>query len=392
MVLTLVSIHTATACGPQSGTGLEAFAENVENIVENGRIEFTMIHSRYDTIAGTFEELSPPEGKRNLVSVHQLGESLYVLGGLNEDGNYLSTLESYDAATDSWNTRAPLPRPGLAFTAVAGNHLCTFAGFENIEQPLRREIDCYDPELDEWFEGPDLPEAYSSAFPIVHGGRIYLFGGTDAELHFFDTAWSYAPNENVWREEKSLPEGRAFMGVQSVGESIVVVGGFSAATFGPDKAEDQVTYIYDPVARAWATGPGMPNSRGLYGLDEVAGRLAVFFGVTDGPLVEFFDVATREWREGTDPPELPDGGVYTYTKHDERMYLFAVADAVASNSISSSGSLLRYDPETDEWEQVAKRSSSELDALFSSVPLNDGIHFVGAHTRFTTVPKAEPFQ
>lgn len=382
----------AVACGFEM-TLDEELLDDVEDILDETNVEFTMVHTRYEPSSQSFVELSPPPKKRNLFSAHSLAGRVYVLGGVNEDGNYVGDLESYDRQTDSWVSHTSWPRPGFAFSAVVGDHLCAFAGYQDFETPLRSEVDCYDPEADEWQAGPDLPEDYSSAYPAVLGGRIYLFGGTDADLTFFDSAWSYAPGESEWREQTPLPEGRAFMGVQAVSDKIYVIGGFDENTFDRDDDEarhDQMMYIYDPQGDSWSEGPGMPHGRALYGLDDVDGRLAVFFGVTDGPLVEFYDPESGVWSEGTDPPELPSGGVYTYAKHAEAMYLLAIADGASSSSLASSGSLFRYEPTGDKWAEVAERSDEHLDALFSGTSHDSGVHFVGAHTSISYDPDSDP--
>ena len=40
--------------------------------------------------------------------------TLYAVGGIDADGGLLATVEAYDFATNSWNTKAPFPSYGIA--------------------------------------------------------------------------------------------------------------------------------------------------------------------------------------------------------------------------------------------------------------------------------------
>jgi hypothetical protein len=124
----------------------------------------------------------------------------------------------------------------------------------------------------------------------------------------------------------------------------------------------------------------MPHSRALYGIDSVNGKLAVFFGITSGPLVELYDPAAGKWISGDDPPTLPSGGVYTYVKHAEQMHLFVIADQISIDKIGSSGALWRYDETMNLWSQVARRGSDKPDALFVGDSVGSQIYWVGAQT------------
>ncbi len=357
--------------------------EDLEDVVENADVRFEMHAIRLVPESKTYVAVSPPPTKRSLFRVHAVGGELLVLGGLDEDGRYVSTLEAYDPAADTWQERAPWPEAGFAWQLVVGERLCTVGGYQSLEDPIRTAVDCYHPATDTWVRGPEVPEAYSWFVPVAHGGKVYVLGGIDDELELMRSAWSFDPQTNVWTELAALPSGRAFMGVQPVGGKIYLTGGFSEATFSTAKEkepQDRDMLAYDPALDAWSLEPQMPHSRALYALDEVGGKLAVTFGITDGPLVELFDPATGQWTAGTDPPALPTFGVYSYAKHADAMHLLAVADQASPTALSSTGTTWRYDPVSDAWGIVATRDPEEPNALFLGQSVGGELFFVGART------------
>ncbi len=360
--------------------------DDVKAKMDEFDVEFTMVNSRYDATEGRFIERTPSIHKRNLFSTHTIDDKIYVIGGLNEDGNYVDTFERYDPETDTWEDLPPWSRPGFAYVLVVGRHLCAIGGYQNLKEPIRTGVDCYDVDEGSWSEAPDVPESYSSFAPVSLGGRVYVLGGSDSTLSLMSTSWIFNPRENAWSKGARMPSPRALAGVQAVGGKIYVTGGFGPKTFhlaeeDSDAPQDRGMLVYDPAADSWATAPDMPHARALYGLDGVDGMLTVFFGLTNGPLVEFYDPSTRKWRGGTDPEMLPSGGVYTYAKFDEKVHLLAVADGVTATSLESSGSLWRYDLEADQWAKIARREEG-TDALFQGAPTHDAIHWIGAHTLF----------
>ncbi|HEX2736497.1 MAG TPA: kelch repeat-containing protein [Polyangiaceae bacterium] len=377
-----LALFGAASCNldPEQKAALE---DEIKAVGDATDVEFTMVHTRYDAELGGFVELPAPPTKRNPTLVEELNGSLYVLGGLSQAGKYVSAVDRYDDATETWQSVAPWPRPGLAFSAQVNGYLCMFAGYENLDKPLRPEVDCYDSRKDEWFAGPDLPERYSSAYPTVHAGRIFIVGGSDDDLKPLRSVWSYAPGDAKWQKEIPLPEGRALMGVQAVADELYVYGGFTSDSFDPhatDADQSPALLVFDAKSNAWQPRATPRYSRALYGLADVRGKLAVFFGLTSGPLIELYDPAKDEWRDGADPPKPPNGGLYVYAQLDGELYLMAIADKANSTSVGSTNALWKFDSTKNVWAVVAKRGAQHQDAVFAGVQHLDGIHWIGAHT------------
>ncbi len=75
---------------------------------------------------------------RHSFAMAALGGKLYVAGGIDADGNVLSSVEEYDPAANRWTAKAPMPsaRVHLAMTAL-GDRLYALGGFDADRRPVR---------------------------------------------------------------------------------------------------------------------------------------------------------------------------------------------------------------------------------------------------------------
>lgn len=383
--LHLLLIFTLTwtiGCKKQVERIEEQYGDEINAAANSTKVEFTMVHTRFDSRLGRFVELSPPATKRNPTYVSDVDGKLLVFGGVDERGRYVSEVERYEDATDTWEQVARWPRPGIAFAFSVGHHLCTCGGYDDSEGLIRRELDCYDSRKDEWSEGPDLPLEYSSSYPAALDGRIYLAGGSDADLKPVASVWSYAPGESQWQREADLPEPRALMGVQAVGDKLYLIGGITSGRVRvfDTRPIDADLLVYDPRARDWRHLTPPAHSRALFGLAEVQGKLALYFGVTTGPEIELYDPATDTWMDGSPPPTPIDLGAYIPATLGGDLFTLALADRATRSSLSSSSVQWQYDGIADQWSKVAERGGEHQDAAFSVATHSAGLNYVGAHT------------
>jgi hypothetical protein len=367
--------------GESSAETLVDLEAQIEEQIENLDVEFSMVHTRFDSSTGEFTELTPPSVERNLLSAVLLGGDVYALGGLKEDGDYSNALERYDAASDTWEERSPRPRSGFAFDAVVSGLLCSVGGYLNLDEPIRREVECYDPSSDEWSSRQDVPSGYAEFVPVAADDLVFIPGGLDENGDPVDTNRVYDPASDEWSERAPLPFGFLLGGAVVLDGKIYLVGGFKVALQKDDEPASRDMLVYDIANDEWTLAPDMPNARALYGVDAVEGHVTAFFGLTEAgaPLVDFYDPAADAWFPGSDPPEPPDGGVYTYARHLGQMHLFTLASGTNGEGTTSNGELWRYSVTDDAWSVVGTRRQGE-DALFYGVSRGEQLHFVGAHT------------
>ncbi len=129
--------------------------------------------------------LAQPRGHLGVIA-HR--DTLYAIGGQlrhDTDPIDLPNVEAYDASTDSWHPRAPLPEGRSHFEAgifALGFHLAIAGGRANqSEDPTRHEatddILLYDPHADRWTTLTTLPAPLLGTAAFSLGPHLFLTGG-----------------------------------------------------------------------------------------------------------------------------------------------------------------------------------------------------------------------
>ena len=133
---------------------------------------------------------------------------IYAIGGKNNSGTVLATVEVYNPGKNSWSYVAPLPKALTEMSAVAdgGGHVYVFGGLDsagNISATVYR----YTISTNTWDSTPSPLHAATDGSAAVLGanGKIYVLGGTTAAGATANVE-SYNPTANTWTVETSLPK------------------------------------------------------------------------------------------------------------------------------------------------------------------------------------------
>src|SRR5262245_32084315 len=98
-----------------------------------------------------------PGGPRNEVALAAVGDKVFVVGG-HVGGNAVPQVDEYDPATETWKTRAPMPK-GLDHLGIAvlGGKIVTVGGFiGSVHRGAVADVYQYDPAADSWRALPSL--------------------------------------------------------------------------------------------------------------------------------------------------------------------------------------------------------------------------------------------
>ncbi len=116
-----------------------------------------------------------------------LNGTIYAIGGNDIVCNGFANVEAYDVNTNAWTSVAPLPQPqsNHAVVALAPDGRIYSAGGEigsNACQVPGASLFIYDPSVDSWTSGTDMPTGVIAAGPFGTGQNslLYVFGGIAA--------------------------------------------------------------------------------------------------------------------------------------------------------------------------------------------------------------------
>lgn len=202
----------------------------------------------YDPATDSWKALAPMPTPRGAGQAVALGGKLYVLGGAmsdkpgapgapiglgSPDQLVVGTVEAYDPATNTWQTRAPMPTPRNHFLAAAvggkiyavdgrtGSCFVTKSGSTDL-------VEAYDPAANAWaLVGRDLvPRGDDSGG--VHDGSIYVAGGEGQDFARKYTFWlveAFNPATGAWTRLPHMQVARHGFAAALVGNQLHVMGG-----------------------------------------------------------------------------------------------------------------------------------------------------------------------
>ena len=125
----------------------------------------------YDPATNTWETKTPMPTPRNYLEANVVGGKIYLIGGeaqqpLDEppQEHFSNVTEVYDPETDSWTTMAPIPTKVSAYaSAVVNNKIYIISGW-SANAPLSSQVQIFDPQINNWTMGEHIPT------PVAHHG------------------------------------------------------------------------------------------------------------------------------------------------------------------------------------------------------------------------------
>ncbi|NBC03825.1 MAG: hypothetical protein GVY20_09000 [Bacteroidetes bacterium] len=186
------------------------------------------------------------------------GNKFILLGGRG-----LKPIDIYDTQTNEWTEGAQPPFEIHHIQAVELDGLVYVVGAMTggwpYETPLSHIL-IYDPVLDKWGTGPEIPEnrRRGAAGTVVYDDKIYVAcgiinGHTSGWVSWLD---EFDPKTNLWRELPNAPRSRDHLHAAVVDDKLVVAGGRRSG-YGGGGFETTIseTNIYDFITGEWTELP-----------------------------------------------------------------------------------------------------------------------------------------
>ena len=228
---------------------------------------------------------------RDAVATTQTDGTIWIFGGIGGDGAVTAKHEGYDPAIDEWKGGDDLPVPVQHAMAVTwqGNPV-VIGGWKGTGTKKVATEQVWRVVNSRWVELPHLLQPRAAAAAAVVGDRIIVTGGVGSDGAVLNTTEVF--DGKSWTLGAPLPTPRQMLAGASDGKLVYAVGGTNG---GADLATVEA---YDPDAKTWTSLAALPAARSDLGVAIGDGRLVAVGGISSGQVlksVSMFDLATKTW-------------------------------------------------------------------------------------------------
>ena len=142
---------------------------------------------------------------RGGVAAASYANKLYAIGGRNSSNTYLSTVEIFDPLLNNWSNGPSLPNPFAYASAINGDNVLYIVGGaspSDSNQLLKLDVD-----TDQWVALEQMPTARHNLSTVWFNNRLWAIGGKKSGTKT-NVVESYDPVTNSWKTETPLLEAR----------------------------------------------------------------------------------------------------------------------------------------------------------------------------------------
>lgn len=244
--------------------------------------DFTTTLEVYDPATDTWEIKASLSGDREGAVAVEINGQLYVASGERYD---FSDIEIYDPATNSWSTG---PQHNTARWAAAGAingklYMAGGYGWGTIDIYLR----CYNPITNNWTFLATMPTARWGAASGVISGRLYVAGG-EHDGTYLTALEVYDPATDTWTTKADMPAAVGYASSGVINGRFYIAGGWNGSDFSDN------LYVYDPDSDTWTTESTIPSLRYEASAGVINDRLYIAGGYYGGYIshVDIYDPRT----------------------------------------------------------------------------------------------------
>ena len=198
----------------------------------------------------TWALVEPMTATREGPGVGALGGLLYAVGGRSDDGQTLPTVEAYDPATNTWDGEsiAPMLFPRHDFgVGVLGGVLYAVGGANGKAGTYLSSVEAYHPANNTWTLVAPMSVIRVGMGVGVLEGLLYAVGGHSIPtVGTLASVEAYNPATNRWTRVASMSAKRQDLGVGVLGGKLYAVGGFNLEDGYLASVE-----VYNPANDSW---------------------------------------------------------------------------------------------------------------------------------------------
>jgi serine/threonine-protein kinase PknK len=317
----------------------------------------------------------------------QVDGTIWVFGGIRSDGAVTALQEGYDPVIDSWKGGDDLPVAVQDAMAVnwQGNPV-VLGGFKTVGGKPVANDQVWRVVNSHWVELPRLLQPRAGAAAAVVGDHLVVTGGVDANGALLNTTEVF--DGTSWSLGAPIPTPRQQLAAASDGKLVYTVGGTTGDS-------DQVNVeAYDPVAKIWTTLPALPQARSDLGVAITDGRLVAVGGVSGGQVlksVSVFDLMSKTW-SGLPDMSTPRHGM-AVAAVEKSVYAIGGSSAIGNSQPTSTAEVLKLPARkiqpAAQWRSLPDAPTARL--MMAWAVLNDKIWIMGGLRNGTALQTVESF-
>lgn len=272
---------------------------------------------------------------RDAVATTQADGTIWIFGGVRGDGALTGLQEGYDPVIDSWKGGDDLPVPVQHAMAVTwqGNPV-VLGGWRSENGKTIASDQVWRVVNSRWVELPHLLQPRAAAAAAVVGDRLVVTGGVDAAGVLLNTTEVF--DGNSWSLAAPIPTPRQMLAAASDGKLVYAVGGTNG------NADLATVEAYDPAAKAWTSLPPLPDPRSDLGATITDGRLVAVGGISKGQVqksVSVLDLMTKTWAGLPDMATARHGMAVAAV--EKSVYAVGGSTAVGDGQVISTAEVLK---------------------------------------------------
>uniref|UniRef100_A0A8C5H094 Kelch-like protein n=1 Tax=Gouania willdenowi TaxID=441366 RepID=A0A8C5H094_GOUWI len=265
-------------------------------------------------VTHTWQEMSPMQESRALMSVTVLKGYIYAMGGYrDDDGTLLRTAEHYQPNINQWTFIASMNEERIRASCTTLNNKIYICGGQS--NRVLNTAEYYNPDTNQWTL---ITPMGTPRYDL--GGCIYAMGGCRDDGTSQRTAERYQPNINQWTFIASMNEERIRASCTTLNNKIYICGGCSnrvlntAEYYNPDTNQwTLITPMGTPryrlgvvaymghifavggMTNTWYDVPEMVHTHSYFDIAVMNKKIFVVSCSTGNRIVECYDYTTNTW-------------------------------------------------------------------------------------------------
>jgi N-acetylneuraminic acid mutarotase len=290
-----------------------------------------------------------------------LDDRIWVLGGLTSAQTATAKVMLYDPTLNAWSWGPELPAPlHHAMAVTYRNELYVIGGYipEGGEVSAIASDRVYRLHEGRWEQLASLHHARAAGAAGVVGDRIVVVGGRDADNNLVSVTEIF--DGTGWRDAAPIPVPLEHLAAVSDGSALYAVGGRNLSAGQNSPALQR----YDPGTNTWKRLQNMPIPCGDLGAAIVDGQIIAVGGEDLTSVygsVETYDIAGEAW--STTQPNLPSPrhgmGVVAVGSH-----LYAIAGGSRPGHASATATMAEIDLKPPATETPTSSPSSTAPTIY----------------------------